>query len=89
MTDAEIWIENYTMQGKIDPDMAAGSVLISEMTFINRPLKQHNFLELLDSTLNKIRPDREIIILRDFNTCMKNENHYYIKIILISSICSL
>jgi hypothetical protein len=57
--------------------MTAGSVLISEMTFINRPLKQNNFLELLDSTLNKIRPDREIIILRDFNTCMKNENHYY------------
>jgi len=57
VTDAEIWIENYIMQGEIDPDMASGSVPISEMTFINKLPKQNNFLELLDSTLNKIKPD--------------------------------
>ena len=34
--------------------------------------KQNNFLELFDSTLNKIRPTCEIIVLGFCNICMKN-----------------
>lgn len=38
-----------------------------------RPPKQNNFLEFFDTAFKLIRPECEVIILGDFNICMKNK----------------
>ena len=106
VTDAEIWIENYSIVRKDRTRNGGGvcSYIRDDISFtlvqdisVNelesvwielllpkskpiivgtcyRPPKQNNFLELFDLILNKIRPECEIIILGDFNICMKNKN---------------